>query len=45
MFIVGDKEQEEGKVSVRSRKYGDLGALTLDEIIAKLVEENVTKKV
>ncbi|MBE5737884.1 MAG: threonine--tRNA ligase [Clostridiales bacterium] len=45
MFIVGDKEKEENAVSVRSRKEGDLGSLTLDQIIAKLVEEDKTKKV
>ena len=45
MFIVGDKEMEEKTVSVRSRKQGDLGATTLEEIIAKLVVENATKKV
>ena len=45
MFIVGDKEQEEGTVSVRSRKQGDLGSLTFDDICAKLVEEDKTKRV
>ena len=45
MFIVGDKEMEEKTVSVRSRKQGDLGATTIDEIISKLVEENASKKV
>ncbi len=45
MFIVGDKEMEENTVSVRSRKEGDLGAMALEQIIAKLVEEDRTKKV
>ncbi len=44
MFIVGDKEQEENVVSVRSRKDGDLGVMKLEEIIAKLVEEDENKK-
>ncbi len=44
MFIVGDKEMEEKTVSVRSRKQGDLGVTTIDEIISKLVEENASKK-
>ena len=44
MFIVGDKEQEENVVSVRSRKDGDLGVMKLEEIIAKLVEEDESKK-
>ncbi len=45
MFIVGDKEAEEKKVSVRSRKEGDLGVMEISEIIAKLVEEDRSKKV
>ena len=45
MFIVGDKEAEAGTVSVRSRKDGDLGCMATDEIIAKLVEEDRTKKI
>ncbi len=44
MFIVGDKEAEENKVSVRSRKDGDLGVMTFDEIVSKLVEEDKSKK-
>ncbi len=45
MFIVGDKEAEAGTVSVRSRKDGDLGCMATDEIIAKLIEEDRTKKI
>lgn len=44
MFIVGDKELEAGTVSVRSRNAGDLGSMTKDEIIAKLLFEDKTKK-
>ena len=45
MFIVGDKEKEDGVVSVRSRKAGDLGVQSVEEIIAKLVEEDQSKRV
>lgn len=45
MFIVGDKEMEENKVSVRSRKEGDLGVMSIEEISAKLIEEDKTKKI
>ena len=45
MFIVGDKEKEDNVVSVRSRKDGDLGVMPLDDIMAKLVEEDRTKKI
>jgi threonyl-tRNA synthetase len=31
MLIVGEKEQEEGKVSVRKHGQGDMGSFTLDE--------------
>ncbi len=45
MFIVGDKEKEEGLVSVRSRKAGDLGAKNLSQVISDLVEENNSKRI
>ena len=34
MLIVGEKEQEESKISVRKHGEGDLGSLSLDEFIA-----------
>ncbi len=39
MLIVGDKEIEENKVSVRERKDGDLGAIDADEFIKRVAEE------
>lgn len=45
MFIVGDKEKEDGTVSVRSRKQGDMGAMNLKEITESLVEEDRSKRV
>ena len=45
MFIIGDKEAESGTVSVRHRKDGDTGSVSVDEAIAKLVYENATKKI
>ena len=42
-FIVGDKEVEDNTVSLRSRKDGDLGASSTNEIIAKIVKENEEK--
>ncbi len=44
MFVVGDKEAENGTVSVRSRSEGDLGEKNLEEITAFLVEEDRSKK-
>ena len=45
MFVVGDKEAEAGTVSVRSRGEGDLGVMDVKDIIARLIEEDRTKKV
>ena len=39
MFIVGSREMENGEVSVRDRREGDLGSMSLDTAIAKLREE------
>ncbi len=39
MLIVGDKEVQENKVSVRDRKEGDLGAIDTTEFLQKLKEE------
>ena len=44
MLVVGAKEEEEGKVSVRSRSEGDEGQSTLDEFIAKIEKEIETKE-
>ncbi|MBR3354100.1 MAG: threonine--tRNA ligase [Oscillospiraceae bacterium] len=40
MFVVGDKEAENGTVSLRSRKDGDNGAVDLSDAIEKVSEEN-----
>ena len=39
MIVVGEKEQENGTVSVRRRGEGDIGAMKLDEFIDKLAKE------
>ncbi len=44
MIIAGEKEMNEGTVSVRSRKQGDLGSMTLEEfssMLSKEVEDKV----
>jgi len=43
MLVIGDKEVEEGTVSVRSRKDGDLGSMLVAEFLAKIQQEIVTK--
>jgi threonyl-tRNA synthetase len=32
MIVLGDREKEEGIVSVRERREGDIGAMSLDEL-------------
>ena len=39
MFVVGPKDSENSTVSVRDRLEGDLGAMTIDEAIARLQSE------
>jgi len=36
MLVVGQKEEEEGVVSVRCRKDGDLGSQTLEAFMDKV---------
>ncbi|MCI8652437.1 MAG: threonine--tRNA ligase [Angelakisella sp.] len=43
MLVVGEKEEAEGSVSVRSRNEGDKGAMALDAFIAAAQEEVRTR--
>ena len=43
MLVVGDRDMENGTVSVRTRKGDDLGAMTPDEFMAKCLMEIATK--
>ena len=43
MLVVGDKEAQDGTVSVRSRKDGDFGISKTEDFVAKVVEEIKTK--
>jgi len=45
MLVVGEKEQQEGKVSVRARKEGDRGMMGLDDFLSEIKEEIRTKKI
>jgi threonyl-tRNA synthetase len=38
MLVVGDREKEQGTVSVRNRKHGDLGAKAVDEFLASVLD-------
>jgi threonyl-tRNA synthetase len=43
MLVIGDKEQEAGEISLRSRKDGDLGSMPAQVVIEKLDKENKDK--
>ena len=42
MLVIGEKEMNEGKIAVRSRKTGESTVMTLDEFIAMASEEIAT---
>ncbi len=44
MLIIGDKEMENDAIAIRSRKEGDLGQMTVDSFINKIINE-VNEKV
>ena len=44
MIVIGDKDIENGAVSVRSRKNGDMGSMAIDEFIKMIKEEIDTKQ-
>jgi threonyl-tRNA synthetase len=39
MLVVGDKEAESGSVSVRHHGDGDLGAMSIDDLVARMGQE------
>jgi threonyl-tRNA synthetase len=39
MLVIGDKEQESGKVSVRSHEEGDIGAMSLEQFADRVGKE------
>ena len=43
MLVIGEREMENGEVSVRSRRDGDKGAVKTDDLVAMLLEEIATK--
>lgn len=45
MIVIGDKDIENGVVSVRHRKDGDLGAMSAEEFISKAIAETESKEI
>ncbi len=44
MLVIGEKEVNEGKLSIRRQGKGDAGTLTVDEFINNLVDEITNRK-
>ena len=44
MLVVGDKEVENGTVSVRARKEGKGGTMGADEFVAQILDEIKNKE-
>uniref|UniRef100_UPI003A8E5752 threonine--tRNA ligase n=1 Tax=Hominenteromicrobium sp. TaxID=3073581 RepID=UPI003A8E5752 len=43
MVVVGDKDIENNTISIRKRKEGDLGAMTVEQLLAKIVPDRDNK--
>ncbi len=43
MLLVGDKDIENNTVSIRDRRDGDIGSMSIEEFIAKITEEVANK--
>ena len=39
MVVVGDKDIENNTISIRKRKEGDLGAMTVEQFLEKIVPD------
>lgn len=44
MCVIGEREVEDGTLSVRSSKEGELGTLSTEDFIARLLEEIKEKR-
>ena len=45
MVIIGDKEVESGTISVRGRKDGDIGSMTVEDFTNKILDEITSKSI
>ena len=44
MLVIGDREAENGQISVRTRSGGDMGTMSLEDFTAKIKEEIASRK-
>jgi threonyl-tRNA synthetase len=45
MIVLGDKEKQNGNITVRAHKKGDLGVFELNKFISQVTEERDSKKI
>lgn len=45
MLVLGDKEQADGVITVRTRSGGDQGAMTVEEFIGRITQEEKTRSI
>lgn len=45
IVVIGEKEEKEKNISLRSRKNGDEGAVSVDELISRVIEEVKNKNI
>lgn len=45
IVVIGEKEEKEKNISLRSRKNGDEGAVSVDELIMRVIEEVKNKNI
>jgi len=43
MLVVGDAEAEAGTVALRHRDHGDLGTVSVEDVIARITQEINTR--
>ena len=45
MLVIGENEKAEGKIAVRHRKEGDIGVISPEQFIKKIIEERENKEI
>jgi threonyl-tRNA synthetase len=45
MLVIGDREAEQGTVSLRNRKQGDLGAIRIEDCVARILNLTQSKSI
>jgi threonyl-tRNA synthetase len=43
MLVLGDKELEDGQITVRERKQGDIGTMSMEEFLEKITQQKLQR--